>query len=89
MHPVLALWATNKDRVDNRRHDYRQETQVKRKRASAKIAKMKAGMLKEKRAKKSGMTYASGIANEQPLCSSILVASEKVDAVDEEFDTFI
>jgi hypothetical protein len=66
MHPVLALWAANKDREDCRKHDYFQLTSTKRKRAEDKIKKMKCGMLQEKKAKRSGTTYRSGIANTVP-----------------------
>ena len=52
LHPVLALWAANKDKEDLRKHEYRKLPAVKRKRATEKIAKMKEGMLQEKRAKK-------------------------------------
>ena len=50
---------------------------------------MKAGMLKEKRAKKAGTTYATGIANKTSVCS--LAAARKANNVgdDKEFDRFI
>jgi hypothetical protein len=57
MHSVLALWAVNKHHEDARKHDYKRLPVIKRKRASEKIAKMKAGMLQNKKAKTAGVTY--------------------------------
>ena len=49
---------------------------------------MKAGMLKEKRAKKAGTTSATGIANKTSVCS--LASPDKVYVGDDkEFDWFI
>jgi hypothetical protein len=78
LHSVMALWAANKDRKDNRRHDYKRKPAVKRKRANEKIAKMKAGVLQEKKAKTSGVTYQTGIANKPLSCST-----------SDDFDTFV
>ena len=63
LHPVLGLWAHNKDKEDDRKAEYRKLPAVKRKRAEGKIKRMKEGMRLSKRAKKSGCTYESGIAN--------------------------
>ena len=59
----MALWAANKDKEDKRKQDYQRLPAIKRKRATEKIAKMKDEMLQEKKAKTSGLTYATGIAN--------------------------
>ena len=62
LHHVLGLWASAKDKEDKRKHDYRKQISVKRKRAAAKVAKMKEGMRASKRAKKMGCTCESGVA---------------------------
>ena len=65
LHPVLGLWVHNKDKEDDRKAEHRKPPAVKRKRAEGKIKKMKEGMRLSKRAKKSGCTHESGIANKQ------------------------
>ena len=59
----MSLWASNKDRDDNDRHEHRKRIDVKRKRATKKIAAWKEGMKKNKRARKSGCACESGMAN--------------------------
>lgn len=78
----MSPWATNKDRDEKR-------TAVKKRRATDKIAKMKAGMLQNKRAKVAGLTYQSGIANESTTATvTDLQPDDESDVDDTEFDAF-
>ena len=60
----MSLWASTKDKHDECcQHCCRKRLDVKRKKASDKIAKMKDGLRKsKKRAKKSGITHETVIA---------------------------
>ena len=93
LHTVMGLWASNKDRQDYNRCLYKRKPAVKRKRAEKKIQLMKAGMLKEKMAVRTGVTYQTGIANvvAAPVAAPTIHDNAE-DALEEltetDFDTF-
>ena len=64
LHPVLKEWCSRKDKRMQKEAVYRKQPEVKKKRSEAINAEIRAGSLRDAKAKSDGMDYGSGIALE-------------------------